>query len=178
MFMSLVKKRFTRTLLAALLVAAALPFAALAQSQPPQKPPDPPPPPSSGESSSKKPEEGTTTPTPRPAGSATNPQDLPAFDPYMAMKNVEIGQYYLQKGNVDAAIDRFMDATKAQPTYAEPWRLLGEAYEKKSDWAESIKCYQKYLKIYPHAPLRKKIEDHIADLQKTQQRETQKRKGN
>jgi tetratricopeptide (TPR) repeat protein len=94
------------------------------------------------------------------------------------MKDIEVGQYYMQKGNFDAAIDRFQHATEVQPTYAEPWRLLGEAYEKKTEWAESIKCYQKYLKIYPHSPMRKKLEDHIADLQKTQQREAQKRKGN
>ncbi len=159
-------------------LGAALPFSVSAQTQGPQKPTTPPPPapPVSGESSSKKPPEGSTA-TPPAGGNATNPQGLPAFDPLTAMKDIEVGQYYMQKGNIDAAIDRFLHAAEAQPTYAEPWRLLGEAYEKKGDLAESIKSFRKYLKIYPHSPMRKKIEDHLVDLQKTLQRETQKRKG-
>jgi cytochrome c-type biogenesis protein CcmH/NrfG len=90
---------------------------------------------------------------------------------------VEIGQYYLRIGKYDAAIDRFMDATRAVPTYALPWQLMGQAYEKKGNFAESIKAFQKYLKLYPHSPERKKTEDHIADLEKKQQQQTQKRNG-
>jgi len=93
------------------------------------------------------------------------------------MKDVEIGTFYLKKGKYDAAIDRFMDASRAEPTYAMPWFLMGQAYEKKGDLAGSIKAYQKYLKLYPHAPDRKKIEAHIADLDKKQQQDAQKRGG-
>jgi tetratricopeptide (TPR) repeat protein len=83
----------------------------------------------------------------------------------------------LHKGKYDAAIDRFMDATRVEPTYALPWQLMGQAYEKKGDLGESIKAFQKYLKLYPHSPERKKIEDHIAELQKKQQEEAQKHPG-
>lgn len=93
------------------------------------------------------------------------------------MKDVEVGNFYLKQGKYDAAIDRFKDATVAQPTYALPWELMGEANEKKGDFDESMKAFQKYLKLYPHAPDRKKVEDRIADMQKKLQQAAQKRSG-
>jgi tetratricopeptide (TPR) repeat protein len=146
---------------------------------PPSLPPPPPPPPatqapppSTGESSSKNPTNGQgVTPPPQGSGDAEQP---PAFNPLEAEKDIEVGQFYLHKGKYDAAIDRFMDATRVEPTYALPWQLMGQAYEKKGDLGESIKAYQKYLKLYPHSPERKKLEDHIAELQKKQQEEAQK----
>jgi tetratricopeptide (TPR) repeat protein len=80
----------------------------------------------------------------------------------------------LNKGNLDAAIDRFRDAAVSYPTYAEPWRLMGQAYEKKGALGDAIKCDQEYLRLYPHAQIRKKLEAHIEELQKKLQRESQK----
>jgi len=37
----------------------------------------------------------------------------------------------MKKGDVDAAIDRFQDATVAKPGYAIPFRFLAEAPRKK-----------------------------------------------
>ena len=39
----------------------------------------------------------------------------------------------MRKGDVDAAIDRFEDATLAKPGFALPYLYLGEAYEKKAE---------------------------------------------
>src|ERR1700747_1268182 len=44
-----------------------------------------------------------------------NASDQPAWDPLRAEKDLEVGQYYMRKGDVDAAIDRFQDATTAKP---------------------------------------------------------------
>jgi tetratricopeptide (TPR) repeat protein len=57
----------------------------------------------------------------------------------------------MRKGDIDAAIDRFQDATTAKPGYAIPFRYLGEALEKKGLKKEAIKSYQRYLDLYPHA---------------------------
>src|SRR6266852_3031411 len=52
---------------------------------------------------------------------ATNSaSDQPTWDPLRAEKDLEVGQYYMRKGDVDAAIDRFEDATLAKPGYAIP----------------------------------------------------------
>lgn len=78
----------------------------------------------------------------------------------------------MKQGNYDAAIDRFNDAVRLHPGYGRPLELLGNAYEKKREYAKAIKSYQQCLKVYPHDPDRKKIEERIADLQKKQQEES------
>jgi tetratricopeptide (TPR) repeat protein len=143
--------------------------AARAQSQPPP----PPPPPAAGESSSKN-ADADAVPTPPKTDAEKDLAALPAMDRLAAVKDIEIGTYYMNKGNLDAAIDRLHDAAVSYPTYAEPWRLMGIAYEKKGLLGEAIKADQEYLRLYPHAQIRKKLEAHIEVLQKKQQRETQK----
>jgi tetratricopeptide (TPR) repeat protein len=138
-----------------------------------QSPPPPPPtPPAAGESSSKNADD--TVPVPPKTDSEKDLAALPAMDRLAAVKDIEIGTYYLNKGNVDAAIDRLHDAAVSYPTYAEPWRLMGIAYEKKGMLGEAIKADQEYLRLYPHAQIRKKLEAHIENLQKKQQREAEK----
>ncbi len=185
---SIVRPRFCWKHCASLAFAAILSLSAVAaRAQDPTKPPIPPPPPppsqappsSSGESSSKDGAGGLGAPPPPPrsAGLPSDAEPLPPFNPLEAKKDVEVGAYYMKNGKYDAAIDRFMDASRAQPTYALPWQLMGQAYEKKGDFAESIKAYEKYLRLFPHSPERKKIEDHIAELQKKQQQEAEKHSG-
>ncbi len=98
--------------------------------------------------------------------------DQPTWDPLRAEKDLEVGQYYLHKGDVDAAIDRFQDATTAKPGYAIPFRYLGEAQEKKGLKKQAIKSYQRYLELYPHAEDGEKIKKKIEKLYK----ETEKAK--
>lgn len=99
-----------------------------------------------------------------------NAPDQPTWDPLRAEKDLEVGQYYMKKGDVDAAIDRFQDATVAKPGYAIPFRFLGEAQEKKGLKKQAIKSYQRYLDLYPHAEdgdkVRKKIEKLYKEVEK------------
>ena len=89
-----------------------------------------------------------------------------AYDPYHAEKDLEVGQFYMKKGDVDAAIDRFQDAIKLKPNFARPRLLLGEAYEKKGDKAQALKYYKEYLQILPKAPDAGKIRKRIEKLSK------------
>jgi len=88
-----------------------------------------------------------------------------------ADKDMEVGQYYLHKGDVDAAIDRFQDAILAKPGYAIPFRFLGEAQEKKGLKKQAIKSYQRYLDLYPHAEDGEKIKKKIDKLYKEVEKE-------
>ncbi len=97
---------------------------------------------------------------------AKSAPDQPTWDPLRAEKDLEVGQYYMRKGDVDAAIDRFEDATLAKPGYAIPFRFLGEAQEKKGLKKQAIKSYQRYLDLYPHAEDRDKIQKRIDKLRK------------
>ena len=99
-----------------------------------------------------------------------NAPDQPAWDPLRAEKDLEVGQYYMKKGDVDAAIDRFQDATVAKPGYAIPFRYLAEAQEKKGLKKQAIKSYQRYLDLYPHAEdgdkVRRKIDKLYKEIEK------------
>jgi len=98
----------------------------------------------------------------KPDNATQNAPDQPTWDPLRAEKDIEVGQYYMRKGDVDAAIDRFQDATTAKPGYAIPFRYLGEAQEKKGLRKQAIASYSRYLDLYPHAEdgdkIRKKID--------------------
>ncbi len=99
-----------------------------------------------------------------------NAPDQPAWDPLRAEKDLEVGQYYMKRGDLDAAIDRFQDAAVAKPGYAIPFRFLAQAQEKKGLKKQAIKSYQRYLDLYPHAEdddkVRKKIDKLYKDVQK------------
>ena len=103
-----------------------------------------------------------------------NAPDQPAWDPLRAEKDLEVGQYYMKRGDLDAAIDRFQDATVAKPGYAIPFRFLAEAQEKKGLKKQAIKSYQRYLDLYPHAEdgdkVRKKIDKLYKEVEKEKRR--------
>src|ERR1700741_5420017 len=101
-----------------------------------------------------------------------NAPDQPAWDPLQAEKDIEVGQYYMRKGDVDAAIDRCQDATLAKPGYAIPFRYLGEAQEKKGLKKQALASYSRYLELYPHAEDGEKIRKKIDKLRS----ETEKKK--
>ena len=78
---------------------------------------------------------------------------------------MEIGTFYLKRGNYDAAIERFQDATRFQPKLARPYVLMGEAYERKGDVDRALASYKKYLDVYRAAPDREKILKRIEKLE-------------
>jgi tetratricopeptide (TPR) repeat protein len=102
--------------------------------------------------------------------STQNAPDQPTWDPLRAEKDLEVGQYYMRKGDLDAAIDRFQDATTAKPGYAIPFRYLAEAQEKKGLKKQAVKSYQRYLDLFPHAEdgdkVRKKIDKLYKEIEK------------
>jgi tetratricopeptide (TPR) repeat protein len=116
----------------------------------------------------------STPPPPPPAETPAAPPE-PVFDPFHAEKSIEVGTFYMKKGNYDAAIDRFMDAAHYQPALARPWRLMGEAYEKKRNNGRAIESYKKYLEVLPGAEDAAKVKKRIAMLQEKAGQEASKR---
>ena len=146
--------------MALMLVVGGLPLAAQCLSAQDTPPP------------SSKPSKPADTSKPKPStDSATqSAPDQPTWDPLRAEKDIEVGKYYMRKGDIDAAIDRFQDATQAKPGYAIPFLYLGECYEKKGKKKPAVKAYQRYLDLYPHAEdgdkIRKKIEKLNQEIDK------------
>jgi tetratricopeptide (TPR) repeat protein len=142
------------------------------------QPPSAPNPASSGESSSRqnndqKPSapsapsagESSSRPASQPAGQppAAKP-DADTYDPVSAQDDIDVGVFYMHKGDLDAAISRFQDAIRLRSNFAKPRLLLAEAYEKKGDKIDAVKSYKEYLQVFPKAPDAKKIQNKIEKL--------------
>jgi tetratricopeptide (TPR) repeat protein len=129
---------------------------------------------SSQESSSKKelpPEDPAPAKTPADAPKKTKPgvlppEDDPAWDPFHAQQDIDVGMFYLHKGDVDAAISRFEHAVSLRANFAKPRLLLAECYEKKGDPSEALRYYKEYLQVLPNAPDAKKVREKIEKLSK------------
>jgi tetratricopeptide (TPR) repeat protein len=96
----------------------------------------------------------------------------PVWDPLRANKSMEVGTFYLKRGNYDAAIDRFEEAARLQPNLARPYLKLGETWEKKKDLPKAVAAYRKYLELYRTAPDGNKIRKRIEGLERRIARET------
>jgi tetratricopeptide (TPR) repeat protein len=90
----------------------------------------------------------------------------PEWDPLRANKSMEVGTYYLKRGNYDAAIDRFEEAARFQPNLARPHLKLGETWEKKKDLPKAVAAYRRYLELYRTAPDGNKVRKRIEGLER------------
>jgi tetratricopeptide (TPR) repeat protein len=105
---------------------------------------------------------------PKPADTPPEPKS-PGEIAYEAAKDVEVGKFYMDKGDVDAAIGRFENAAKLKPDFAEPHFLLGKCYDKKGVRREALRHYEEYLKIAPNGPDAKKAEGRVKKLKSEQE---------
>jgi tetratricopeptide (TPR) repeat protein len=118
---------------------------------------DPTPNPPAGKSSG----ESSSTPHGAPAPPAA---DTGTYDPVSAEQDVEVGEFYMHKGDIDAAISRFQDAIRLRSNFAKPRLLAAGAYEKKGDKIDAVKYYKEYLQVFPKAPDAKKVQNKIEKL--------------
>jgi tetratricopeptide (TPR) repeat protein len=148
----------------------------------PSTPPPPPPPETSpdtrAETPKEKPIDPSTPPPPPPDETAAKPAAAdttePAFDPYHAQKSLDVGTFYMKTGRYDAAIDRFQEAARYEPSLAMPWRLLGETYERQHAYALAVESYKKYLEVFPTAADAAKITKQISVLEEKVGKESPK----
>lgn len=85
-----------------------------------------------------------------------------AFNPLQAQKEIQVGEFYMKKGSLAAAVARFTEATKWNPGFAQAYLKLGEAEEKFKDRKAAKEAYTKYLELAPDAKnaaeIRKKLQ--------------------
>jgi len=74
-----------------------------------------------------------------------------SFNPLEAEHDLKVGMYYFKKGSYTAAMARFREATRWNPSYAEAFLRLGESEEKLKDKAAANQAYAKYLELAPDA---------------------------
>ena len=80
-------------------------------------------------------------------------QELHAWDPHKAAKDIEVGDYYLKRKNYKAAQERYKDALVYKPNDAVANFRLGECEEKLGKSSDAVQHYEAYLKILPNGPL-------------------------
>jgi tetratricopeptide (TPR) repeat protein len=72
-----------------------------------------------------------------------------SFNPLEAERDFKIGNYYFKKGNFKAAVSRFREATRWNPTFADAFLRLGDGEEKLKDKKAAQQAYAKYLELAP-----------------------------
>lgn len=88
------------------------------------------------------------------------------YNPGLADKNLKIGNFYLKKGNYDAAIQRFQDAIDYQPNLVAAYDALGRAHEKNGDKAKALAVYKDFLAKYPDSSKASDFKSRSARLEK------------
>jgi tetratricopeptide (TPR) repeat protein len=80
---------------------------------------------------------------------ALQPSKEYSFNPLQAEKELRIGIYYFKKGSYKAAANRFREAVKWNPGYAEAYLRLGEVEEKRKDRKAAREAYAKFVELAP-----------------------------
>jgi tetratricopeptide (TPR) repeat protein len=85
-----------------------------------------------------------------------------SFNPLEAEHDVQIGNYYFKKGNYKAALNRFREATRWNPNYAEAFLRLGDSEEKLRDKQAARQAYEKYLALAPEGKEAESVKKKLA----------------
>ncbi len=122
-----------------------------------------------GESSSKQTEIDVSPPSDDKShpGADLGDSDVNEFTPWnpmKAMKDIEVGDFYVKKENYNAAISRYREALEYKPHDAEATFKLAEVLNKTGDRAGAIENYEAYLKTLPNGPYAKKAQESLAKL--------------
>jgi tetratricopeptide (TPR) repeat protein len=78
--------------------------------------------------------------------------EMHAWDPHRAAKDVEVGDYYFKRKNYKGALERYKDALTYKPNDAVASFRLAECEEKTGTPADAVQHYEAYLKILPNGP--------------------------
>jgi len=80
-------------------------------------------------------------------------EEMHAWDPHKAAKDIEVGDYYFKRKNYRGALERYKDALTYKPNDALANFRLAECEEKMNNPTDAAQHYEAYLKILPEGPL-------------------------
>jgi len=109
-------------------------------------------------------------PTPQPREQEPPEEDTSlkpkeySFNPLQAGKELRTGNFYFHKGNFKAAANRFREATRWDPNFAEAYFRLAEAEEKLKDKKAAREAYARYLEIAPEGKEAPAVKRKLAGL--------------
>jgi len=81
-----------------------------------------------------------------------------------AQRAMEAGVAASQRGEHEAALERFQAAQRLLPEANLPWRFAAESLEALGRWEEAVESYEAYLRVRPNVKDAAKIRERIDDL--------------
>ncbi len=109
------------------------------------------------------------------AGGSSAPadvQEMHPWNPYRAVKDDEVGDFYFKRGGYKAAIARYEDALQYKENDAVANFRLGQCYEKVDQPDQAIAHYKEYLRILPEGPEAKHARKAIEKLEASEKQKT------
>jgi tetratricopeptide (TPR) repeat protein len=113
-----------------------------------------------------------------------NPEDEPAdvqemhpWNPYRAMKDDEVGDYYFKRKSYRAALARYQDALVWKEKDAIANFRMAQCYEKLDQPNQAILHYEEYLKILPEGPFAKEARKTLEKLKASEGKNETSEKG-
>jgi tetratricopeptide (TPR) repeat protein len=91
-------------------------------------------------------------------------QEFHLWDPHKALKDIEVGDFYLKRKNYRAALDRYREALVWKPNDAIANFRMAQCFEKLDQPEEARAHYEEYLKILPHGPLSAEAQKELEKL--------------
>ena len=91
-------------------------------------------------------------------------QEMHPWNPYRAMKDDEVGDFYFKRKDYKAALARYQDALIWKEKDAVANFRMAECYEKLNQPDLAIQHYQEYLKILPQGPFAKEAHKALEKL--------------
>ena len=91
-------------------------------------------------------------------------QEFHPWNPMKASKDVDIGNFYFNRRNYRAALDRYKEALYYKDGDAVASFRVAVCEEKLGDKADAKTYYEKYLKILPEGPLAKEARASLERL--------------
>lgn len=87
------------------------------------------------------------------------------FNPIQAKKDVKVGDFYAKKGSHRAAVGRYLEATKWNPSFAEAYWKLARSREKLDQPAQALDAYRKFIELDPDGKQAREARKRIADIE-------------
>ena len=91
------------------------------------------------------------------------PSSLP-YNPKLARKDAEIGDFYMESGNWRGAYERFIEANRSDPGNAEAVFGLAESSRRLSHMDEALRNYRLYLSALPNGPHAKEVRKALKEM--------------
>jgi tetratricopeptide (TPR) repeat protein len=109
-----------------------------------------------------------------PRDGASDVGEMHAWNPYRAVKDDEVGDYYFKQKNYKAALARYQDALDYKQNDAVANFKMAQCYEKLSQPDQAIVYYHEYLKILPEGPFSKPAKKALEKLEAAEKQSSPK----